>query len=163
MALTIDVYFNIADAKGEVSTITIPIPAATTLPNALAFTRAMGELIKPCVNGTLRDMGFSVSASPIAPWNAAASISDVQEKAAFAFRTANNFLKKLHLPTFLETKFTPNSKQVNTADPSIAAFVSAMESGIDIGGGVMVSPCDIRAEDVATLESAVEAWGRSRG
>jgi hypothetical protein len=162
MALPISVYFNIADAKGDVSTVTIPIPSTVTLPNAVLFTAAMAELIQPLVTGSLRDCGFSVSVTPGQAWPDVSLLADVQEKATFNLRTVGGWLKKISLPTFFESLFAPNSKVVNTANGAVAAFVTALEDGVSVGGNI-VRICDSRGDLLDHLESAVESWGKSRG
>lgn len=164
--MAINVYVQIRDAKGDTSSVTIPIPTETSLADAAIFAKEIAELIDPLVAGGIVGAGFSVGVDLSGLVQIPAAISDVQEKAMFAFRTANNFLKRLHLPSFEEGKFTPNSVQVDQTDADVAAFITALTDGIDLtgaGGSGVVAPVDTRGEDLVSLEAAVEAWGRSRG
>jgi hypothetical protein len=161
MARPIQTYFGIGDAKGNISTVTIPIPDSTAIADVAGFVTAMAALLEPLCTGTLREAGFTIPVS-FTPWAVAQSISDVQEKARFGFRTVNKFLKSLSIPTFLESLFNPGAKTVNTGDTDVAALVTAMESGITVNTHT-VAPCDLRGEDITDLETAVEEWGRSRG
>lgn len=159
------VQLTISDAKGEQSVVSIPLPTATSITDASLFAEQVIPLIEPLVNGALRDARLSVPI-PYTPWIATASISDVQEKARFAFRTVNDFLKLISIPSVVESIFSPGTKNVDTTDTDVAAFVTAMVDGIDltgVGGSGVIQPCDVRGEDLTELATAVEAWGRSRG
>lgn len=163
--MAINVSFSISDAKGDISTVTVQVPESTSYEDAVLFGQQMAGLIEPLVNGTLRSVTVTI---PVAftPWSLADAASDIQEKAAFGFRTVNNFIKRLSIPTILESIFNLGSKDVDTTDPDVAAFVTAMESGIDLtgaGGTGTVAPVDTRDEDLVALDYAREAWGRSRG
>lgn len=164
--MAINVYVKIRDAKGDTSTVTIPIPTSTSLADAALFAAAIADLIDPLVSGGIVGAGFSVGVDLTTVTTVPAAISDVQEKAMFVFRTINGFLKRLHLPTFEEGKFVPNSVNVDQSDPDVAAFITAMTEGIDLtsaGGSGVVAPVDTRGEDLELLETAIEAWGRARG
>lgn len=163
--MTYAVQLTFSDAKGEQSVVAIPLPTGTSITDARLFAQQLIPLVEPLVNGALRDARLSVPV-PFTPFAATASISDVQEKARFALRTANGFLKSISLPSVVESIFSPGTKNVDTTDTDVAAFVAALVDGIDltgVGGSGTVQPCDVRGEDLTELESAVEAWGRSRG
>lgn len=161
MARPIQTWYGISDAKGAISTVTIPIPSGTAVGDLVGFVQGMAALLEPLCTGTLRAAGVTIPV-PFTPWDVALSTSDVQEKARFGFRTVNNFLKRLSIPTFLESLFSPGTKEVNQADTDVAALITAMESGITINAHV-IAPVDEREEDLTDLETAVEEWGRSRG
>lgn len=161
--ITIDTYYRVQDAKGNTSTVTISLPGTVALADVNGFIDATAALIDSLINGKITDCGYTVNVDLPAGLSAIANaFSDVQEKARFAFRSVNRFLKAVGIPTFSETKYLANSALVDQADVSVAAFVTMMEDGITVNGHV-VQPCDIRGEDIATLESAVEAWGKARG
>lgn len=163
--MPLSIQLTIGDAKGDQSTVSIPLPDATAVTDAVLFAQAIIPLIEPLLNGALRDARLAVPVT-FTPWSAPASIADIQEKARFAFRGANNFLKSISLPTFVETFFSAGSKDVDTSDTDVAAFVTAMTDGIDLtgaGGSGVVEPCDTRGDDLTEIESAVEAWGNARG
>jgi hypothetical protein len=157
--------FTVADEKGDTSTITIPVPDSTALTDLPLMAQALADLLEPMVTGGLVN-AFIRIVPTITGWAAAAAAdSDVQEKAEFALRTAGGFVKRLNLPTFLESLFNANSKDVNQADADVSAFVTALEDGIDLtgaGGSGIVQPCDLREEDLTSLLYATENWGRRR-
>jgi len=159
------IYFTIRDGKDDKSVIEIPFPDATLVTDLPLLVSAFGQLIDPMLNGGLAGAGFRVDVDVPSFSPLAGTLADVQEKAVFAFRTANNFLKRLGLPTFNETLFVPGTKEVDATDTDVAAFITAMEDGVNIagaGGSGVVQPCDTRGEDIDTLSSAREAWGKAR-
>lgn len=158
--MAISVVFTVSDAKGDQSTFSVPIPTGTALADVAGFAQALAALIQPMCNGALRDLHFSIPVT-FTPWSAAASISDIQEKARFAFRTANGFLKHLSLPCALESIFAAGSRDVDIADTDVAAFITAMTDGITVNTHD-IEPCDVRGEDLTELEAASEAWGKAR-
>lgn len=164
--MAVYIYFNIEDDKGDVSTVEIPFPSATTITDLPLLVQAFGDLIDPLVSGGLRDAGVRMSVSVTGFPTAAGSLSDVQEKGEFVFRTVNGFLKRLNLPTFVETLILPGTKEIDQADTDVAAFITAMEDGIDLagsGGSGVVQPCDLRDEDLTEIVNALENWGKRRG
>lgn len=158
-------YYTLQDADGDPSTVEIPLQSSTALAQAALAVEVMWDLINPLVTGTLVAAGFKVEASIGTFTNAAANVlSDVQEKAEFAFRTVNGFLKRLNLPTFDETLFAGggSSKEVDITDSDVLAFTAAMTAGFEASTGNTVTPVDSRNEDLVTLVSAVENWGKRR-
>lgn len=158
--MAISVVFTVSDAKGDQSTFSVPIPSTVAIADIADFANGLAALIEPLCNGALRDLHFAIPVT-FTPWAAAASISDIQEKARFAFRTTNSFLKHLSIPTAVESIFAAGSRDVDLANTDVAAFVTAMVDGITINTHD-VEPCDVRGEDLTELESASEAWGKAR-
>jgi len=159
--MAISIVFTVSDAKGDQATFSIPIPDGTAYADIVEFAQEMAELLNPLINAALRDLHITIPI-PFTPWTAAASISDIQEKARFAFRTVNGFLKHVSLPAAVESIFSPGSRNVDLANTDVAAFVTAMVDGITLSSTNDVEPCDVRDEDLTELESATEAWGKAR-
>lgn len=159
--MPINVYYRIADAKNDTSTIMIPLPDSVAITDLTQYVQDIAAILQPLINGTLLEAGFAVGVN-VAPWSLAAGISDVQEKARFVFRTAGGFLKAISLPAVVESIFRPGSREVDTTDPNVAAFVTAMVDGITVNSNT-IEPVDRRGEDLTNLVQATEAWGRARG
>lgn len=156
-------WFVIRDAKGDKSTVEIPIPDSVALTNLAPAVVAMTDLIADLMTGAIERAGVTldVDISSLALPGIAGLVSDVQEKAAFAFRTVDGFIKRLTLPTVDESiLFLPGSREVDVTDTNVAAFVTAMTDGFT--AGALIQPCDSRESDLDSLEDAREAWGRSR-
>lgn len=162
--MAVSVYYTMIDGKGKTSTVTIPLPNNTSALNAQAYVLTMAPIIKLLMNGGLYSAGVSYDVS-IAGWSGvAAAISDVQEKALFSFKTAiGNFYRKMRLPTFIETLINPGTETVDLTDVNVAAFVSAIVDGLDVsanGGTGTIQATTIHSEDLASLVTAVEDWGK---
>ena len=160
--MAINVYYRIADAKNDTSTVMIPLPSTVAITDLNDYVTDLAAIIQPLVNGTLLEAGFAVGVS-VVPWPIAAGISDVQEKARYVFRTAGGWLKSLSIPTVLESIFSPGSREVDTSDPDVAAFVTAMVDGITVASTNNIEASDRREDDLTNLVQATEAWGRARG
>lgn len=159
--MSIRTFYTVKDGKGDASTITIDIPDNTATANIVLFTQQMASLLDDLIAGGITEIGFSL---PV-PWVAQVpdAASDLQEAAQFIFRTAGGFIKRMRIPSIWENKFSAGTRLVNQAETNVAAFIAAMEDGIEVVAGTTVSPENAHGEDVELLESAVEAWGRARG
>lgn len=167
MAKPIDVNYTIRDAKGELSTVTVHIPSTTTAVNAVAFARTLAPLVGTMVDGSLVrvTVAFNIAPSGLGFPALPGAVSDVQEKAYFAYRGVNGFLKSLTIPTIKETLFAAGSKLLDLANPAVSAFNSAMTGGLDVsgeGGTGTITPTDYRGDDLVDIEEAREDWGAYR-
>ena len=132
MASTI--FYTISDADGDPSVISIPVNFLDTLDGAaLAYAISYGwGIINPLINGTLINAGITIQVDTSGYTNAAAAaISDVQEKAEFVYRAVGNFIKRITLPTFIETFFTSAGagKEVDVTQSEVTAFNTLMLDG----------------------------------
>lgn len=156
------VFFTIADADGETSTVEIPINDTTATTVLAAFTAAVGALINPLVTGGLRKAGVRLEFDISGTWGPVAQLnSDVQEKATFAMRTAGNFPTRLSLPTFDEAFFVAGTSNVDLTDSDVQAWIDFLEDGITVSS-TLVQPTDYREDDIVDVESAYEDWGKRR-
>jgi hypothetical protein len=162
--MAVAIYFTVQDSDGDKSTFEFWFPETTPFGALAAGVPAIAALVNPLVNGGLVTAGFKVEIDISVSWGPiAALISDVQEKAEFSMRTVNGFLTRLNLPTFDENFFVVGTGDVDVADPDVAAFIDFLEDGITVGGELL-EPSSPRGstEDVATVERAVENWGKRR-
>jgi hypothetical protein len=157
--------YTIVDKKGDSSTIRIPIGSSATPATAVAALKVFAPVVGALVTGSLSSAFVTIEASVTGFPALPAAIADVQEKAAFAFRGVNAFLKRIGIPTFNEDKMLPSSADVDTSDLDVAAFVTAVTTGIDTtseGGSGVVGATDTRGDDLLSLEYAREEWGKRR-
>lgn len=159
--MPISLFYNLIDAKGKVSRVEIEIPTATALSNVVTLIPLVAELIQPLVAGGLQSAGFTVEVDVSAGFGPVAGLAaDVQEKAEFVFNVAGGFIKRLNIPTILESIFHPGTADVDLGDADVAAFVDFMTDGIT--AGALIAPVDTRNADVTTLKVARENWGKRR-
>jgi len=167
MASTI--FYTIEDADGDQSVISIPVAFVDTLDGAaMAFAVEYGwDIVNALVNGTLVNAGITVQVDIGGFTNAAAAaISDVQEKAEFVFRAVGGFIKRISLPTFVETFFTGAGagKEVDVTQSAVTAFNTLIETGFHeaLVSTEPFTPVTDHGEDVTTFIEGHQAWGRNR-
>jgi len=156
----------IADADGDKSVVDIDFSGAFT-GDVVGLASNVWAILNPLVNGQLVGASVTLEADITDFVNAApAAIADVQEKAEFVFKSLDGFLKRITLPTFIETLFTSSGagKVVDTTQTDVAAFITMMEGGVDDGGvtPVEINPTTSHFEDLTGLVSARQAWGKNR-
>lgn len=160
------IIYSIKDAKGAVSSTEINVPASVAFADIALFAAAMATLINPLITGVITRIGVAFTLALPAGLRATATAgSDVEEGARFQWRTANGFFAGNRIPTLDESKVVAGTRVIDLADSDVAAFVTAMTSGIDttaVGGSGTVAPSDSREEDLIALESAVEQFLSSR-
>lgn len=165
MAITL--FYTITDGSipAHTSKVEFPLHPSTSFDDAVAAIEAIWDLVNPLTAGRLVSAGFTVEADISAFTNPVALVlSDIQERAHFIFRTVNGFLKRIGIPAVAEGIFGSGgaADTVDTTDPDVAAFVAAMETGVNILPSGLVTVTDRRGENLEVLESAVEAWGKTR-
>jgi hypothetical protein len=165
MAFT--VLYTIRDGKGEQSTTEVNVPSSLTLSQVTTFAGQMASLIDDLISGAITRIGVALLVDlPVGLKSTPANTSDVEEGARFQFRTDGGFFTSMRIPTFLESLINAGSKDVDLTDTAVAAFVNAMEDGIDPDAGgpqPPIPPCDKREEDIVSLDFAREQFLSSRG
>jgi len=167
MATTI--FYTVADGDNDPSVISIPVAFLDSLDGAaLAFAVEYGwDIINPLLNGTLINAGITIEIDIAGFTNtAAAAISDVQEKAEFVFRAVGGFLKRISLPTFVETFFTGSGagKEVDVTQAAVTAFNTLITDGFEeaLVSTDPLTPTTDHGEDILTFVEGHQAWGRNR-
>ncbi|MBI1278191.1 MAG: hypothetical protein GC179_08695 [Anaerolineaceae bacterium] len=163
------IFYTIADADNDQSVISIPVNFLDTLEGAsLAFAVEYGwDIINPLINGTLVNCGITIQVD-IADFtnSAAAAISDVQEKAEFVYRAVGGFIKRITLPTFIETFFTGSGagKEVDVTQSEVAAFNTLMVDGFHeaLVSTEPLNPVTDHNEDITSFVEGHQAWGKNR-
>jgi len=163
------VFYTIADADGDQSVISIPVNFLDSLDGAaLAFAVEYGwDIINPLLNGTLVNAGITIQMDIATFTNAAAAaISDVQEKAEFIYRAVGGFLKRLSLPTFIETFFTSAGagKEVDVTQAEVTAFNLLITDGFEeaLVSVNPLNPVTDHDEDITAYVEGHQAWGKIR-
>lgn len=167
MASTI--FYTIEDADGDQSVISIPVSFLSTLDgDAFAFAVEYGwDIINPLLNGTLIKAGITVEVDIAGFTNvAAAVVADVQEKAEFVFRAVGGFIKRISLPTFIETFFTGAGagKEVDVTQAQVTAFNTLITAGFHeaLVSTEPLTPVTDHMEDITTFVEGHQSWGRNR-
>lgn len=161
MALSPVIIFTFRDRKGKTATTEVKIPTGLDLQNMIEFAQDLASLIDPITNGVIIgvSIGISVDTSSLALTSAAGSTADVEEKGSFQFATALPSYTTVNIPCISDTDVVDFSDEIDTSDTDIAAFITAMVSGITTTtGSVLVAPTDSREEDVTALVYARERF-----
>lgn len=167
MATTI--FYTMEDADGDQSVISIPVAFVDTLAGAdLAYAVGYGwTIINALVNGHLVNAGITIQVDISGFTNAAAdALSDVQEKAEFVYRAVGGFIKRISLPTFIETYFTGSGagKEVDVTQSQVTAFNTLITAGFHeaLVSTEPLTPTTDHAEDITTFIKGHQAWGKNR-
>lgn len=166
MAVPYQFFYNISDADGESSRMTLDVdPTGMTLAQIPGVAQYAWDLINPLITGHLESVGVTVNVDVSGFTNAVASvISDVQEGAEFLWKSADSFIKRMTLPTFDETKLASAGagKQVDTADAAVIAFEAGILSGLTPDSINFFDVTTSHGEDVTSLSKGVQKFGKNR-
>lgn len=156
----ISIHFTIVDESNKSSKTTIHVPTGFSLSNYLAFGQAAAQLIANINEGQITEVSVSypldISGASIRATALAAA--DLFKKVFFQATSAvSGLLGKFFIPTYDEVNNIVGSKNVDLADPDVAAFVSLIEDGVNVSGEI-VQPQDLRENDLEVVTIAREVF-----
>lgn len=79
--------------------------------------------------------------------------SDVEESGQFIFADADGRHVEINVPGILASFFVAGSNDLDTADPTVDAFIDLVIDGVAVTAGTAI-PCNIAEIDVVSLVSA---------
>lgn len=160
--MAIEVIATIEDASGDKATTSIRVQQAATLAQLLAFAPLWATALNDIIFGKIVSVFAHVLASTIGIINNGGSLtSDVEHVGKFVFRTVSNTRVTVNIPSLDENAVQAYaSDTLDQAEPEVAAFIAAMETGIAVTGGT-ISPCDIGEVSINALVFAREAFRNS--
>jgi len=148
------------DADGDQTTEVIHVPdGSATLTELETFGQMSADLLDAVSDASIDRITLTVSiplsgngkVSPVAN-------SEVQKGGLMGFSVnGSNYRHSLRIPAFTPALFSGNS--INTGDTDVAAFITAMQTGVDVGGKILV-PCDKYENDIVSLISARKSFRR---
>jgi len=161
MALTYTITYTFTDDSGDSATTAINVPTTFTLAQYTEFVRGMAAFIDDIVSGVVSfaDFTIGVDLSGLTA-NTVAATSDVEEVDSFKFLTAAGRPVLIKIPGTTEADVVANSDALDQVDTEIAAFITAMVTGVAVTGGT-ISPCDVDSESIASLVYAREEFRAS--
>ena len=100
MAKALKVIYSIRDNKGKLATAEIKVPTGLTIAQYEEFAQKMGKIIDDVTIGQVVNVSiaFSVDISAEGYTGAAGTTSDVEEKGAFQYMTANGYRTGVAIP-----------------------------------------------------------------
>jgi len=161
MALTYTITYTFTDDSGDSATTAINVPTTFTLAQYTEFVRGMAAFIDDIVSGVVSfaDFTIGVDLSSLSA-NTVAATSDVEEVDSFKFLTAAGRPVLIKIPGTTEADVVANSDALDQVDTEIAAFITAMVTGVAVTGGT-ISPCDVDSESITSLVYAREEFRAS--
>lgn len=154
------------DGKGTGSFV-INIPETVSLPNMVGFALQLAPVVDAVIRGNISGISLSIDIdlAPGAVADTPSPGSDLEEGARFSFATAANVPTFMRIPTFNEALMVAGTDDVDVSLPSVAAFISAIEDGLDAtpgGGDQVVEPVDSRGSAITNVLTAVESFAKYR-
>jgi len=164
--MVFSIIYTIQDEKNVESTTGINLPASTAFTDVALFAAEFAKIIDPIITGAITRIGVAYQVTlPGALTSTPAANTDVEEGARFQWRTLNNYMASNRIPTFDEQFVVAGTREVDQADGTVAAFINAMLTGIDltgVGGSGTIEPTDYRGEDITAVDTAREMFQSSR-
>lgn len=163
MALAATVNFTFADDKGKSSFCKIRIPSSLTFAEMIGFAQAAGQLLVNASGGYLTSVSVSfaldISAAGFA--TVASTLSDIAQKAFIVAKgLISGLFARFKIPTLDESKVESGTDLLDTSDADIAALLTAIEDGIDVGG-TMIQPVMERNVAITDVSQATELFRKS--
>lgn len=162
------VAITIEDAGGadgpDLTTCRVYLPDTLAIDKLTEIAGDLATAVAALITGKIRTVQFGVEIDLLAlslP-SAAELLSDVQERARFAFRTNTGYASSMSIGTFDEDLINIDGT-VDTTDIDVVTFVNMLQDGWTLGDGTtLVEPTDYRGDDLFSLEAAHQAWGKNR-
>jgi hypothetical protein len=159
--------YSLIDYKGEKSSTRVKCPTGLDLADLGLFAIELGKLMIPLINGNFAGISYTINLdlADLGSQGEITSGADVEEGARFSFDTAEGLMTTLRIPTFDEALIDGNTRNVDTADTDVAAFITAMTDGIDlvgVGGSGTVQPSNVHGSDISALSKALENFVSGR-
>jgi hypothetical protein len=153
MAVLVSTSVQTSDGR---KTIEVFLPAATTLAQAQGFLTGFAPLVDVIMGGVI------VEASVSFPLTLPGGLKSSQDAGAtvhrgglFGYDNASLYKWSQYIPSLTPTLFVGDL--VNVGDTDVAAYITAMESGITVSG-TPVQPTNQYDDDLTTQITAVESF-----
>jgi hypothetical protein len=155
------IIYTVIDDSGERGTTSINLPTGFSIAQIGEFGAAMATLLDAILSGKVESAEFCVSVDVSALINNLAGLNgDVEEIGAFQFETVGGFPVYCNIPGILETVVAAGSDDIDQSDVDVAAFITAMETGIVVTGDT-VSPTDVGEDSINNTVYARERFRAS--
>jgi hypothetical protein len=154
-----EITFGIRDNDNDYAEFSAYVPTGLTFAQYQEFAQTKAELVNPLVLGAWDDIAklkIAVDISALTG-NVAGAASDVEQISAFQAVDASGNQTRINIPATVETQIAVGSDALDITDTDVAAFIAALEDGIDIGGSVIIQPSTYAEADlVDTLFARAE-------
>jgi hypothetical protein len=157
------VHFTWRDEKQKESFSKIRIPSALTFTQYKAFGAAAAAVLNDMSTCELIEVSVAVGldlsgadlksvATQFADWFTKGFIS--------ASNAINGLVGKFIIPTYDDNNNTAGSKNMNLADPDVAALTTLITDGLDVSG-TLIFPVAVRGDALTNIDIAQETFRKS--
>jgi len=142
--MAIEIVYTVSDNAGKEATTSIKVAGEPTLAGLTGFGAGFATALNNLIAGVIRNaVAYILPSTSTLTSNLISSFSDVKHIAKFSFLTLGGTRVKVNIPAIAEVAIGAySSLSLNQAQADVAAFITAMEDGINIGGTI-IQPCDI--------------------
>lgn len=148
--------YTFRDEPKDDSVMTIYFNNDLTVLQVGELNLTLQGLLRPLTNGGIVNAEATLGLPVTTGYETIADTSRVSAGARFIWNVTGGYKTSFRLPTRLESIITDGSKNVDLANPDVAALVTALEGGITVTLGTATMQ-DYRGTLVTTLSSAKEA------
>lgn len=155
--MAIEITYTIEDKSGTKGTSSVRIADGTTLAGlngfAASWATALNNLSRGKILGAVAHILANITGLTN---NTVVSGADVEHLGKFQFVTAAGIRVDCNIPAIDEAvvgALTPD--EIDQSAVSVAAFIAAMEDGINAGGS-LIQPCDIGGDSLVSTVFARE-------
>lgn len=157
-AIAFEIKYYVYDEANEKSTFSIFVKPTFTLADYVETAIGLAEFIDIVIHGKfggIADLCLDVDISGLTN-NLEAVDSDVEEVGYFQFLSFDGYPVSCNLPGIGDDQVLAATRELDTSDPAIAAFISGMET---TWGGL--GPTDIAESDIVDTPIARERFRNS--
>jgi hypothetical protein len=160
--MAIEIIAQIADADGDQASTSVRLADSATIAQANGFAVGWSQAVDAVIAGVIRTvLAFLRVDISALTGNLVGALSDVEHIGKFSFRTEDGIRTLVNVPCLAEiTLGTTTSDVLDPVQVNVAAFITAMEDGIN-AGGALIEPCDIGEGDIVEVVFSREAFRNS--
>lgn len=155
--MAIEIVYTIEDSSGTKGTTSVRVEDDVTVAGLNGFgvgwATALNNLIRGKILSAIAHLICNISGLTL---NTITGGSDAEHLGKFQFVTATGTRVDCNIPTIAEfTVDADVNDEIDVSQVSVAAFLSAMEDGINVAGA-LIQPCDKGEESLTSLVFARE-------
>lgn len=157
-----EIVFTVRDASGDESETGVKVGGVPTVTQLNAFSSAWATALNNIIAGKI--MGAiarqTVNLATLTG-NILSNNADVEHTGKFLFLTAQGNRVVCNIPALSEIAIgATTADELNQAQADVAAFIAAIEDGINVTGA-LIEPCDEGEDDIVSTSFAREAFRNS--
>ena len=153
MAVLVSLSMSTPDGRKSVETF---LPSATTLVQAQGFMTGFAPLVDAIVGGVIQEASVSFPLTlPGGLKSSADAGATVHRGGLFGYDNPSPYKWSQYIPSITPALLI--GKDVNVGDTDVAAYITAMESGITVSG-TPIQPTNQYDDDLTTNTTAVESF-----